>query len=165
MTVTGVHQDPENRTLTLTAEFAAAPDAVWQLWADPRLLERWWGPPTWPATVVEHDLVPGGRVSYYMTGPAGERAAGYWKVLAVSPPTTLEFHDGFADSDGNPDDSLPVSHGRVDISAREGGGTAMTVTTTFASREAMEQVVGMGMVEGMTEAAGQMDALLVEVRA
>ena len=45
---------------------------VWALWADPRKLERWWGPPTFPATVLEHDLRPGGKVSYYMTSPEGE---------------------------------------------------------------------------------------------
>jgi uncharacterized protein YndB with AHSA1/START domain len=160
MTVTNVQQDPENRTLTMTAEFDAAPEAVWDLWADPRRLERWWGPPTWPATVTEHDLVPGGRVSYHMTGPEGEKAAGYWKVLSVTPPHGLEFDDGFANSDGTPDDSLPVSRGKVDIAARDGGGTTMTVRTTFASREAMEQVIGMGVIEGMTAAMGQMDALL-----
>lgn len=160
MTVTQVRHDPENRTLSLTAEFDAAPEDVWRLWADPRLLERWWGPPTWPATVVEHDLVPGGRVRYYITGPDGEQAAGYWTVLRVSPPSTLEIEDGFADSDGNADDSLPTSLVTVVIAPRGTSGTTMTVTTTFASREAMEQIVAMGAVEGMTAAMGQMDALL-----
>lgn len=160
MTVTDVRHDLDSRTLTLTAEFDAAPEAVWRLWADPRLLERWWGPPTWPATVAQHDLVPGGRVTYVMTGPAGERAGGYWTITSVAPPTALEFDDGFADADGNPDDSLPVSHGRLSIQPRPGGGTTMTLTTTYDSREALEQVVGMGMIEGVTQAAGQMDALL-----
>jgi uncharacterized protein YndB with AHSA1/START domain len=160
MTVTDVRQDLENRTLTLTAQFDATPEAVWQLWADPRLLERWWGPPTWPATVTDHDLVPGGRVTYVMTGPDGEKAGGYWTVTSVTPPTGLTFVDGFADADGNPDHSLPTAHGQVAIAPRAGGGTTMSVTTTWDSREAMEQVVGMGMVEGITAAAGQMDELL-----
>ena len=44
---------------------------VWQLWADPRLLERWWGPPGFPATFEHHDLTPGGTITYFMSGPDG----------------------------------------------------------------------------------------------
>jgi uncharacterized protein YndB with AHSA1/START domain len=56
MTVTAVRKDSEKLTMTLEAEFDASVDRVWQLWADPRQLERWWGPPTYPATFTEHDL-------------------------------------------------------------------------------------------------------------
>jgi hypothetical protein len=52
MTVMAVQKDPQNLTMTLTAEFDAPPMRVWQLWSDPRQLERWWGPPTYPATVT-----------------------------------------------------------------------------------------------------------------
>ena len=53
---------------------------------DPRQLERWWGPPTYPATVVDHDLTPGGRTTYFMTGPDGDKHAGYWQITAVDEP-------------------------------------------------------------------------------
>jgi dihydrofolate reductase len=43
MTVTTVRKDPQRLTMTIEAEFDAAPERVWQLWADPRQLERWWG--------------------------------------------------------------------------------------------------------------------------
>ena len=72
MTVTAIRKDPAALTMTLTAEFDASPTRVWELWADPRQLERWWGPPTYPATVTAHDLAPGGRVEYHMTGPGGD---------------------------------------------------------------------------------------------
>ena len=75
MTVTAVQKDPEALTLTLTAEFDATPERVWELWADPRQLERWWGPPTYPATFTAHDLAPGSRVEYHMTGPERRPAA------------------------------------------------------------------------------------------
>ena len=74
MTVTAVRKDPQALSLTLDAEFDASPERVWQLWADPRQLERWWGPPTYPATVTKHELRPGGRVEYHMTR-AGRRSA------------------------------------------------------------------------------------------
>src|SRR6266567_4930979 len=86
MTVTAVQKDATALSMTVVAEFAASPERVWQLWSDPRQLERWWGPPTYPATVESHDLRPGGRVVYYMTGPAGDKSHGYWEVVETDPP-------------------------------------------------------------------------------
>ena len=77
MTVTSVDRDVQRRTLTIAARYSAPVERVWQVWADPRQLERWWGPPTYPATVLDHDLTPGGTVTYYMTSPEGEKFAGY----------------------------------------------------------------------------------------
>jgi uncharacterized protein YndB with AHSA1/START domain len=73
MTVIAVDKDPTTCTMRITAAFDAPVERVWQLWSDPRLLERWWGPPTYPATVDGYDLAPGGRVAYHMTGPEGDR--------------------------------------------------------------------------------------------
>src|SRR5947199_165925 len=84
------------RTLAIDAEFDASPERVWQLWADPRQLERWWGPPTYPATFTKHDLAPGSRVEYHMTGPEGDQPHGYWDIVEVDPPRSLVFRDGFA---------------------------------------------------------------------
>ena len=160
MTVTNVHTDREAMTLTITTSLAASPEQVWQLWADPRLLERWWGPPTYPATVVDHDLTPGGRVTYYMTGPSGDQPRGWWRVLAAEPPRSLEFEDGFADSEWNPDTSMPTTTNRVTIEAQPDGSTQMTLTATFASTESMEQLLEMGALEGMTSALEQVDGIL-----
>jgi uncharacterized protein YndB with AHSA1/START domain len=49
---------------------------------------------------------------------------------------------------------------RVVLAEGDGGGTLMTVTSTFASLAAMQQVLEMGMEEGIREAAGQIDAIL-----
>jgi uncharacterized protein YndB with AHSA1/START domain len=162
MTVIDVSPDRANRTLTLTAEYPATPEHVWRLWADPRLLERWWGPPSHPATVVEHDLREGGRVTYYMTGPEGARHHGYWTVQKVEAPHALEFEDGFADADGTPNDSLPTSHSSVRIEAADAGTTRMRITAIFPSDEAMDQLLEMGMEEGLRLAVGQVDDLLRE---
>jgi len=162
MTVTAVHKDPKALTMTLTAEFDASPERVWQLWADPRQLERWWGPPTWPATFTRHDLAPGGRVDYHMTGPEGEEAHGYWDVVEIDPPRRLVFRDGFAHDDGTPNDALPQNEGRVTIEEIGEGRTRMSIHSIFPSTEAMEQVLAMGMEEGLTLAVGQIDAILAE---
>ena len=80
MPVTDVQKDLDSRTLTITADFAAPVERVWGLYADPRQLERVWGPPDAPATFVDHDLVPGGRMNYFMATPDGQKFYGYWNV-------------------------------------------------------------------------------------
>ena len=162
MTVTAVRKDPRRLTLTVEAEFDASADRVWQLWADPRQLERWWGPPTYPAAVTKHDLAPGGRVEYHMTGPAGDQPHGYWDVLEVEPPRRILLRDGFANADGRPNTDMPVTTIRVGIEEVAQGRTRMSIESVFPSTEAMEQILAMGTDEGLTQAVGQIDAILAE---
>lgn len=161
MTVTRVDKDPAALTMTITSEFPAPVASVWQMWGDPRRLERWWGPPTYPATVVDHDLRPEGRVNYFMTSPEGDRHHGWWKVTSIDAPNRLEFLDGFADDSGEPNPDMPTTTILVTIEA-EGDGTRMAIRTTFPSLETMEQMAAMGMEEGMTLALGQIDEILAE---
>jgi uncharacterized protein YndB with AHSA1/START domain len=160
MTVASVRKDPEALTMTITAELDATPERAWQLWADPRQLERWWGPPTYPATVVDHDLAPGGRVTYFMTGPEGDKAHGWMQILAVEPPHRLELKDGFADDSGTPNDAMPTMTMVVTLTESDDGGTVMAIETQFPSLEAMDQLVSMGMDEGMAAAMAQIKGIL-----
>jgi uncharacterized protein YndB with AHSA1/START domain len=162
MTVTAVRKDPDSLTMTVDAEFDASAQRVWQLWADPRQLERWWGPPTYPATVTKHELAPGGRVEYHMTGPEGDQPRAYWDVVEVVPPHRLVVRDGFANEDGSPNTDLPGSEFSVTIQETGDGRTRMSIESTFASTEAMEQLIAMGMEQGLTQAVGQIDAILAE---
>jgi uncharacterized protein YndB with AHSA1/START domain len=159
MTVTSVVKDFDNLTLTLVAEFDAPIERVWRLWSDPRQLERWWGPPSHPATVEEHDLSPGGQVTYFLTGPAGERSRGWWRVTSVDPPKSLEFTDGFADRDGAPIAGTPTTTVQVRLTEHDGG-TRMEVRSVFDSQEQMERLVRMGVADVFAQSVGQMDALL-----
>ena len=96
MPVTDVTHDLETRALTITAEFAAPVDRIWGIYADPRQLEQVFGPPTYPATFVAHDLTPGGRAHYFMTSPEGEKHYGWWRITEVDEPHRFAFEDGFA---------------------------------------------------------------------
>jgi uncharacterized protein YndB with AHSA1/START domain len=159
MSVTSLDTDYDSLTTTLVADFDAPIEEVWQLWADPRKLERWWGPPTYPSTFEEHDLSPGGEVTYYMTGPDGDQPRGWWRVTSVDPPRSLHFTDGFANDDGTPNDEMPVINVQVQLSERDDG-TRMELRSTYASREDMDTLIEMGMLEGLQQSVGQMDALL-----
>jgi uncharacterized protein YndB with AHSA1/START domain len=162
MTITAVRKDPRSRTMTIEAEFDASPERVWQLWADPRRLERWWGPRPYPATVDVHDLRPGGRVEYHMTGPEGDHPRGFWEVDEVQPEHRIVFRHGCANEDGTPNAEIPMITTRVTIQEIGGGRTRMSIEHEFPSLEAMEQLAGMGTLEGLRQAVGQIDAVLAD---
>jgi uncharacterized protein YndB with AHSA1/START domain len=89
----------------------------------------------------------------------GEPSVSLWRVTAIDPPTSLQFTDAFADTDGTPVADMPVSTVRVELTGRHGG-TRMEMQPAFESREDMEKVVNMATVEGLQQAVSQMDAVL-----
>lgn len=159
MPVTSFNTDPEARTITITAHFAAPVERVWALYADPRQLERVWGPPSHPATFVDHELVVGTRTTYFMTGPDGQRYAGWWRITAVDAPHRFTFDDGFADEDFNDVPDLPVSHNDYAFSA-DGAETQAVFAASYDSVEALEKSLEMGLEEGATSAMNQIDEFL-----
>lgn len=159
MSVVSVEKDFESVSLILVADFDARIEGVWQLWADPQQLERWWGPPTHPAAVEKHDLASGGEVTYVMTGPGGQKSRGWWRVTSVNPPTSLEFIDGFANPDGTPNAEMPTTEVQMQLTEHDGG-TRMQLRFVFDSSEHMEQLERWGAFEVFPQSVGQMDALL-----
>lgn len=162
MPLTEIQKDPERLTMTVISEWDAPIERVWALWSDPRKLERWWGPPGYPATFVEHDLRPGGQMTYYMTSPEGQRHYGWWRVQEVDAPRRCRIEDGFGDASGAPDPNMPTGLMAVMLEALPSGATRMSVENTFPSREAMDQLLAMGQEEGMKAALTQIDAILAE---
>ncbi len=161
MTVVSTVNELEALTLTLVAEFDAGVERVWRAWADPRQLERWWGPPTWPATFERHEFEPDGEASYYMTGPEGQKSHGWWRFTRIEAPHRLEFDDGFADDNGAPDPAMGTTHAVVTLEA-VGDRTRMTLVSTFESAEQLTQMLEMGMEEGIKQAVGQIDLIIAK---
>ena len=160
MPVTDVTHDLDTLTLTIVADFAAPPKRIWEVYADPRQLERIWGPPEFPATFVDHDLTPGGRMNYFMTSPDGEKFYGYWEVVEVDEPRSFTYDDGFAlDDTFAKNTEMPVNRTVATFTDHEGG-TRATFVGTYASAEALQQVLDMGVVEGATAALNQIDDLV-----
>ncbi|MEO5663322.1 MAG: SRPBCC domain-containing protein [Nocardioides sp.] len=159
MPVTDVKHDPDNLTLTIVADFAAPVGRIWEVYADARQLERVWGPPTYPATFVDHSLEPGSRSTYFMTSPEGDKHAGFWDITEVNEPKEFSFNDGFADLEFNPDPDMPVGRSIFSF-AEHDGGTRATYVSIHATAEELQQVLDMGMVEGMTSALNQIDELV-----
>ncbi|WP_061228957.1 SRPBCC family protein [Dietzia cinnamea] len=161
MPVTSVDKDLDQLTLTIVAEFPVPVRRLRDAYVDPRQIERFWGPPTWPATFTRHDVFPGGRTDYYMTGPDGSRSRGYWEFLAVEEGRSFEVLDGFTRDDGTPDTDLPTTRMVFSFEATEAG-SRLTTTSHFGSLAELEQLIAMGMEEGTREAMGQIDAVVAD---
>ena len=162
MPITSVTSDPKALTLTVVGDYPVPLDRLWDAWADPRQLEKFWGPETWPARFTRHDMAVGGRSEYYMTGPDGTRSAGWWRYLAVEPKRRIEIEDGFSDANGQDNMNMPTMRIVFNFEATDTG-SRFTSVTRFPSLEAMEELVKMGMLEGMRSALGQMDGVLADL--
>jgi uncharacterized protein YndB with AHSA1/START domain len=159
MTVISSEKDVANLTLVFVSELDATPERVWELWENPRQLEKWWGPPAYPATFVRHDFEVGGESRYFMTGPEGQIAPGWWRIESLDKPKALSFANGIAGEDGEPRPDMAPMAASMSLETIEGG-TRMTVTSRFTDTKQMEKYLEMGMEEGMSQALGQIDALL-----
>jgi len=159
MSVISTDKDAVILTLTVVAEFAASPEAVWDVWADARKLEQWWDPPTFPAIFTRHDFIVGGESRYFMTGPNGETSRGWWRIDAIDRPRRVDVANGLAGEDGGPVPGIEPMAGSVLFEA-VGHGTRMTVVTRFVDEVQMETMLTMGMQEGMVGGIGQIEGLL-----
>lgn len=162
MPITSVTKDADALTMTVVADFDAPLRRLWDAYLDPRLLERFWGPPTYPAVFTRHDGYVGGRSEYAMTGPDGDVARGFWEWLSVDELAGFEVRDGFANPDGSPNEQMPAMRMVFAFEATPRG-SRVTTTTYFASVEELETLLGMGMEQGMSEAMGQIDAVLADL--
>jgi uncharacterized protein YndB with AHSA1/START domain len=164
MPVVEIRKDPKALTMTVVAQFAAPVSRVWAAYADARQIERFWGPPQWPATFTRHDFKVGGRSEYHMSGPNGEKSSGFWEFEKIDEPRSFEVKDGFLGPDGKQAPDMPTMQMRFTFEPHDGG-TRMTTLTTFPSAEALEKLLEMGMEEGMKAAMSQIDGVLAERRA
>jgi uncharacterized protein YndB with AHSA1/START domain len=162
MPITSVTRDTDALTMTVVADFPVTVQRLWEAYVDPRQLERFWGPPTYPATFTRHDVAPGGRSSYCMTGPEGDRSCGYWEWVAVDSLRSFEVRDGFATEDGSPNTEMP-SMRMVFVFDETEDGSRVTTTTYFNTVDELAQLVEMGMEEGLREAMSQMDTVLADL--
>jgi len=163
MPTTSVHTDPEELTVTLVAEFPVPVERLWSAFADPRQLERFWGPPGFPATFTSFDLRPGGTAHYRMTSPQNEHFLSLWQVSEVDEPRRIAFRDLFATEDGSVDESMPASETLLTFESVDSG-SRVTVLTSFESSAGLDQLLEMGMLEGYTQAFGQLDRVLADLR-
>ncbi len=162
MPITELVSDAQALTLTVKAEFPVPVERLWDAYADPRQLERFWGPKEWPATFTRHDMAVGGYSHYSMTGPDGTTSRGWFRFLAIEPQRRIEVEDGFADEHGVPNAGMPSMRMTFTFEPTATGSRFRSVTH-FPSIEAMEQLVQMGMMDGVRSAMTQIDDVLADL--
>ncbi|NUL46257.1 ATPase [Cellulosimicrobium funkei] len=163
MPVTNVSKDPQAMTMTIVADFPVPVRRLWDAYADPRQLEKFWGPVGWPATFTRHDMYPGGESQYFMTGPDGERSAAWFEFIAVTEGRSFEVLDGFSTDDGSRDPGSPVMRMVFDFQ-ETAEGARLVHTTHFNSAADLEQILEMGMEEGTLSAMSQIDAVVADLQ-
>ena len=161
MTFVSAEKNPAARTMTFIAEFDAPVERVWSVWSDRDTLERWWGPPEYPAIISEFEFVAGGRMLYRMVGdPDGEHLDGRLRFISIDEPREIVYDEAFIPAEGDADEQ-PLNRSVVTFTAN-GDVTRMTIVTTFTSDEEFEQAVEFGALEGYEAGIGQIDAILAE---
>jgi uncharacterized protein YndB with AHSA1/START domain len=163
MPITSTSSDPKQLTVTIVGDYPVPVERLWDAYADPRQLERFWGPEGWPATFTRHDMAAGGESQYWMTGPDGSRSGGWFHFLKVEPGKLIEIEEGFAHDDGRRNASMPTM--RMTFSfERTKQGSRCTALTRYPTLEAMELLVDkMQMLEGMRSAMGQLDGVVADL--
>jgi uncharacterized protein YndB with AHSA1/START domain len=164
VTVTSVQKDPENLTMTVTADLDAPPDRVWELWADPRQFERWWGAPGYAAKATALDLRTGGKVEFHLSGPDGDTPNNIWDVVEADRPHRLVLRDAIVDENEVPTDEGPSSF-TVRFEPIAQGRTRMSIESKFPSAEALKVAVDMDMDKMLEWSFGQMAVIIAESQA
>jgi uncharacterized protein YndB with AHSA1/START domain len=162
MPITSVESDAKAMTLTVIADYPVPVERLWDAYADPRQIEKFWGPEQWPAQFTRHDMTVGGESHYAMTGPDGTKSRGWFHFLKVEPFKLIEVEDGFSHDDGRRNEEMPTMRMVFNFEKTKEGSRFRSVTY-FPSVETMEQLVKMGMMEGMRSAMGQIDAVLADL--
>ncbi len=162
MPITSVASDAKALTLTVIADYPVPVERLWDAYADPRQIEKFWGPEEWPAQFTRHDMSVGGESHYSMSGPDGAKSNGWFHFLKVEPFRFIEVEDGFAHDDGRRNEEMPTMRMTFNFEKTKEG-SRFTSVTYFNSVETMEQLVNMGMMEGMRSAMSQIDAVLADL--
>jgi uncharacterized protein YndB with AHSA1/START domain len=164
MPVTAVLKDPEALTMTVVAEFAASRERVWEAYADPRQLERFWGWPEYPATFLRHDMYPGGQSVWFLQGPDGPTPHFVWHFVDVQPGRSFEARDGgMLDESGQPVEDGGPSRMVFEFADTETGCTVTTMTY-FDSADALQRMIDMASDEELAGQVGRIDAVLADLR-
>ncbi|MHA3685031.1 SRPBCC family protein [Leucobacter sp. HY1910] len=161
MPISQVDLDREALTLTVTADYPVDRRRLWDSYLDPRQIEKFWGPPEFPAVFYRHDGYAGGLSSYVMTSERGDASAGYWRWRLVDAPVAFEVEDGFAHEDGTPNSALPTVRMRFEFTETSTGARLVT-RSRFASVQALEELLDMGIEADMRSAMEQIDEIVTD---
>ena len=155
-----LHIEQVENVITLTKDYDTTKGVLFSMFSNPEQLTKWWGPGNWPAGSVSFDFREGGVWHYFMTGPDDAKVWGKATFQEIDVPNSLSFTDAFSDADGTVDDSLPVGYTTFRFVEENAGVTTLTMTSRYDTVEQANEVVKMGMLEGMKDTWTQLEQLV-----
>ncbi|WP_027483688.1 SRPBCC domain-containing protein [Deinococcus pimensis] len=160
-----------DRELILERVFQAPRALVFAAFSRPEHLRHWWGPRGWELPVCTVDFRVGGRWHYCMKCVDetqgefyGMESWGLGLYEDIEPDKLIRYTDHFSDADGHINGSMPSTLVTLTFEDTERGGTRLTNRATYASKDALDQVLEMGMLQGVTQTWDRLDEYLADNR-
>jgi uncharacterized protein YndB with AHSA1/START domain len=166
MDKTKVTKDFDNNMLIIERTFNAPRQRMWNAYADKEQFAKWWGPEGWETTVKEFSFVPGGKNHYGMKCIDENQGKWFnqesWGMMvfeAVNEPSSFTYKDYFSDAAGTLNQEMPAMIITMSFT-EENGKTTMTCRGVVDSKEQLEQLLNMGMIEGLTSSLDKLEAFV-----
>ena len=128
----------ETKTVSITKEFDAPRDMVWDAYTKKELLDQWWAPKPLTSRTKAMEFREGGRRFYAMVMPDGQERWALQEYRSITPKTNFKFFNAFADENENP--QLPGSDWDFNFS-EQNGKTTVHISIYNESLERMERVM------------------------
>ena len=127
--------DIQNYTLTLTRDFNAPREKVFQAWTDPEILMQWFGPKGVSTESAQIDLKVGGKYQYTLKLPDGKIVNHHGEYREIDPPNKLVF-TGILDGQGCGGSEGVYAETVVTVEFQDmGSSTRLTLTHDFLPSE------------------------------
>ena len=152
--------DKEKNTITVKREFAANRQLIWDCFTKSEMLDQWFAPEPFTTKTKSMDFNEGGHWHYAMVDPEGKEYWGWTEYTKIQPIDYYKTLDAFSDSEGNLNKDLPKAEWHVEFNDKNEN-TLVVTTVQYDSLEALDQVINMGMKEGLTSTLERLDKLLL----
>lgn len=145
-----------DREIVISRSYDAPRELVFAAWTEPDRIGRWWGPDGFTTTTYEMDFRPGGSWRFTMHGPDGTDYPNRIAYTSIKKNDSLKYdHYGHEDGENDP----PHFKSTVTFEDR-GGTTRVTLRMLFPTKEARDETVAFGAVEGGKQTLGRLAAYL-----
>lgn len=152
--------DRDTNTLTLTREFAADLDLVWDAFTKADILEQWVAPKPYRLETKEMDFREGGRWLYAMVSPEDVRRYAMMEFLKIKDKLSFTTRNSFPDENGNRVEG-PFTFSITETKFKEENGkTTVQIIKKMEDLVQLEKFAASGWKEGMTVTMGYLDELL-----
>ncbi len=152
----------ETKTVTITKEFDAGRDLVWDAYTKAELLDQWWAPKPYSSRTAVMDFREGGKRFYAMVSPEGAERWVMQQYKSITPKSNFSLFNAFSDENENLE--LPGSDWDLNFSEHNGK-TTVHASIYNESLERLERMIEFGFKEGTEAQLDNLKELLASLSA